>query len=85
MKKSGFLSGEECLEGAITLAEDVSAALNALQQAFISTRFETKKPGCFIRELLLTFSLSSTTCNSAWAASAVLCAPCCATGTALLV
>ena len=22
--------------------------------------------GCFIRELLLTFSLSSTTCNSAW-------------------
>ena len=24
------------------------------------------KTGCFIRELLLTFSLSSTTCDSAW-------------------
>ena len=65
-EESGEKIRKECLEGAITLAEDVSAALNALQQAFISTRFETKKPGCFIRELLLTFSLSSTTCNSAW-------------------
>ena len=43
-EESGEKIRKECLEGVITLAEDVSAALNALQQAFISTRFETKKP-----------------------------------------
>ena len=44
-EESGENIRKECLEGVIALAEDVSAALSALQQAFISTRFETKKPG----------------------------------------
>ena len=30
------------------------------------TYYRWRKEWCFIRELLLTFSLSSTTCNSAW-------------------
>ena len=44
-EESGENIRKECLEGVITLAEDVSAALGALQQAFIITRFETKNPG----------------------------------------
>ena len=44
-EESGENTRKECLEGVIALAEDVSAALSALQQAFIFTRFETKKPG----------------------------------------
>ena len=44
-EESGENIRKECLEGVITLAEDVSAALGALQQAFMITRFETKHPG----------------------------------------
>ena len=35
-------------------------------QGFVSSLLELLRLGCFIRELLLTFSLSSTTCDSAW-------------------
>lgn len=44
-EESGENIRKECLEGVIALAEDVSAALRELQQAFMRTKFKTKKPG----------------------------------------
>ena len=44
-EESGENIRKECLEGVIALAEDVSVALEAVQQAFMVTKFETKTPG----------------------------------------